>query len=736
MTSTRSRAELIGLLKPVLEKYNLDISDDRVDVLLDALRSLSAGLPLKLLNNPTQGIEALSLALATVFLAAEGVLKHAIVIPLDLHGDLFREEAAVAAVPDLRRTDLAIVQLDSQARKLGVHLVEVKARGQLPEATPRELIEHIDAQLENSRTVLRRRLFSTEVRGQVGSFAGSLMVRRLTRLLGRYTERALRYGFLEPERAQGAREFLVTLDRSFSIGFSKHALLFDLDGQSVPPERIDDVRVQRIGRDQILDLLNRTQTPVGTQHVDADAEHVRTVLGLDAESADASEDIPPATGDEMSDEVDEGSAEPGAETRTSRAEPPERRPSAYAAEEGPSAEGKLFIGAAPMGSQFGVIGRVGGSGRDVAFDTDGTNVVSVFGVQGSGKSYTVGNLIEAAVMPNPALNRLPNPLAAIVFHYSTDQTYLPEFAAMSHPNDDPTSTELLRREYSTEPAGISDVRVLVPEALLDERRAEFPGIEVSPLQLSTRELGIDDWKLLMGVEGGDQLYVKAMTNLFRSLRSRLSFDSLRDAIAVRTLTNQQKLLAETRIEFAETFATDGDGAGQHVSPGALLIVDIRDPLIEQEEALALFMVMLRLFSQARDREGRLFNKLIVFDEAHKYMGNPRLTNAIVESVREMRHKGTSVVIASQNPPSVPREIIELSSVLIAHKFTSPQWLEHIRKVNAAFGRDLTPPQLAMLPPGEAFVWSSGGAEEFRRPQRVRMRPRLTRHGGGTRRAAS
>ena len=76
----------------------------------------------------------------------------------------------------------------------------------------------------------------------------------------------------------------------------------------------------------------------------------------------------------------------------------------------------------------------------------------------------------------------------------------------------------------------------------------------------------------------------------------------------------------------------------------------------------------------------------------------------------MRHKGTSVVIASQNPPSVPREVIELCSVVVAHKFTSPQWLEHVRKVNEAFGRDLGPPQLAALAPGEAFVWSREGAE--------------------------
>jgi DNA phosphorothioation-dependent restriction protein DptH len=733
MISTRSRAELGGLLRPVLQKYDLDVADDRIDVLLDALRALSAGLPLKLLNNPTQAVEALSLALATVYLAAEGILRHAIVIPLDLHHDLFREEASSddAAVTDLKRTDLAIVQLDADERRLGIHLVEVKARGQLPEVTPLELIEHIDEQLENSRAVLRRRLFSAEVRQRHGSLAGALMVRRLTRLLSRYTERGLRYGFLEPDRARASREFVISLDRGFSIGFSKHALLFDLDGPSRPAERIEEVRVQRIGREQILDLLNRTQTPVGTQQVDADPEHVRTVLGLDAEP-ELVEEVPPADVEKPTQAEKPLGGEEGAEPEAVTPEAPST--TGTAPDEGPAPGDVLLLGATPSSAQFGIIGRVGGSGRDVAFDTDGTNVVSVFGVQGSGKSYTVGNLIEAALLPQPELNRLPHPLAAIVFHYSTDQTYLPEFAAMSDPNDDPRAVELLRREYSVEPTGVADVQVLVPEALLRERQAEFPGIEVRPLLLATRELAIDDWKLLMGVEGGDQLYVKAMTNLFRSLRSRLSLDSLRESIASGSLTQQQKTLAETRIAFAEAFATDAGGAGQYVRPGGLLIVDVRDPLIEQEEALALFMVLLRLFSQARDPEGRLFNKLIVFDEAHKYMGNPRLTNAIVQSVREMRHKGTSVVIASQNPPSVPREVIELSSVVIAHKFTSPQWLEHVRKVNAAFGRDLTPPQLAMLPAGEAFVWSSAGAEEFRRPQRVRMRARLSLHGGATRRA--
>jgi DNA helicase HerA-like ATPase len=200
------------------------------------------------------------------------------------------------------------------------------------------------------------------------------------------------------------------------------------------------------------------------------------------------------------------------------------------------------------------------------------------------------------------------------------------------------------------------------------------------------------------------------------------------------MTPNQKNLANTRIEFAESFVHDEGGVAHHVAPGRLVIVDMRDELIEQDEALAVFMVLLNRFGQVANEDQR-FNKIIVFDEAHKYMSNTKLTTAIVDNVRLMRHRGTTVVIASQDPPSLPKEVIELSTIVVAHRFTSPKWLEHVRKVNAAFGEAaMQPSQLARLAPGEAFVWSVGGAESFRRPQRLTLRPRLTLHGGATRRA--
>ena len=83
---------------------------------------------------------------------------------------------------------------------------------------------------------------------------------------------------------------------------------------------------------------------------------------------------------------------------------------------------------------------------------------------------------------------------------------------------------------------------------------------------------------------------------------------------------------------------------------------------------------------------------------------------MIEVVREMRHKGTSIMVASQDPPSVPVSLIELSSQVILHKFNSPGWLKHLQKANAALG-SLTPEKMSNLRPGEAFIWSGKATDE-------------------------
>jgi hypothetical protein len=436
---------------------------------------------------------------------------------------------------------------------------------------------------------------------------------------------------------------------------------------------------------------------------------------------------------------------PGVEHEKGQAEtpepPPERAEEAVedvaeeSPEDGPSRDDVMLVGASTASNQFGIIGRQAGTGRPVAVDLDGTNVISVFGLQGAGKSYTVGTLLEAALIRDPHLNRLPSPLAGVVFHYSTDRRYVPEFASMGLPNDDSEAVDALARDYDTSPRAVAEVVVLVPPDVLEERQREFPDLQVKPLLVGPHELTVDDWRLLMGLEGGEQMYARAMNTIFRQLRGTVTIESVRSAIDASRMNQAQKDLASMRVDFVEAFVEDGADVTRYVKPGRLLIVDLRDPYTEEDQALALFMVLLGRFGEVEDPATGRFNKLIVFDEAHKYMHNERLTTAIVESGRLMRHTGSSIVMASQDPPSVPKKVIELSTLIITHRMTSPQWLDHLRKANEAFDtRSMNVAMLAQLAAGEGFVWARDGESEFRRPQRVRMRPRLSRHGGATRRA--
>ena len=167
----------------------------------------------------------------------------------------------------------------------------------------------------------------------------------------------------------------------------------------------------------------------------------------------------------------------------------------------------------------------------------------------------------------------------------------------------------------------------------------------------------------------------------------------------------------------------------------MIIVDLRDEFIEKDEALGLFVVLMQLFAESQGDGGSRFNKLVVFDEAHKYIESPDLVDGLVSSVREMRHKGMSVLVASQDPPSVPIKLIELSDVIVLHKFNSPAWLRHMQKAAVSLA-DLSSTKMASLTPGDAYVWSSKStAAEFTRGAvRMRLRPRITQHGGGTKTA--
>jgi hypothetical protein len=234
--------------------------------------------------------------------------------------------------------------------------------------------------------------------------------------------------------------------------------------------------------------------------------------------------------------------------------------------------------------------------QTVALDLNGCNTISLFGVQGFGKSYTLGVIAEMATTQVAGINVLPSPLATVIFHYHKSDAYEPEHAMAIHPNPKESEVEKLLADYGASPKGLGDVLLLTPEAKVEQRRKEHPGLAVEAIKFSSSELGAESWKFLLGAYGNDSLYIRQLVAIMRRHREGLTLEVFRQELAATELSKGARQLAEDRIRLAEPYIDDTKVMGSLLCPGRTLIIDLRDEWIEKDEALGLFVLLLRIFA--------------------------------------------------------------------------------------------------------------------------------------------
>ena len=773
--SSRSVDELRALLAPVIGQHGLAVDPRHAGTFFEQLRLLSGRLAFKLASvTPTQRTEVLGLALARLYLDYQRALDDQVVVPLDDHLELYRDARRsaqeVGEAVSLHRTDLALWSLDARRRIITCRLVEVKCYSAVRGVSGFEQLKtRIAEQLARSESVLADRF--DPARELADRPDRAVRNAELAGLLRFYLGRAVRHGVMRGDAAKEASWLLGNLDSGgYRLRFTRSGLIFDLSGTGDSLATEGGIEYHRIGRDRIEGLLTAMPTdPVlaaggGTPTVSSLAITLPKRSAAAFLAPERSHETPPDAGagtvDTGADDVDAlGDRDPDPPVlldavirdehdsaladleEASGARPDKaadsaagtRRPVPAPATTGGTAARlpAIFLGTSRPSPQYGALGQ-DTLDRTVALDLNETHTISLFGVQGGGKSYTLGSIIEAATLPAPPVNQLPQPMATIVFHYSATLDYEPEFTSMIEPNSDESQVNDLLSRYGGVPAALDDIVLLVPADQLEQRRLEHPELSVQPLKFGSSELRAEHWRFLMGAVGNQSTYIRQLQRVMKAHRNDLRLDVIRAGVESSGLPDNLKQLAQQRLDLAAEYIDDSVSIKEIVRPGRMIIVDLRDEFIEKDEALGLFVVLMQLFADAQRER---FNKLVVFDEAHKYIDSPDLVDGLVESVREMRHKGMSVLVASQDPPSVPIKLIELSDVVILHKFNSPAWLRHMQKAVVSLA-DLTPAKMASLAPGEAYVWSSRSTETdfIRGAVRLKLRPRLTRHGGATKTA--
>jgi DNA phosphorothioation-dependent restriction protein DptH len=745
--TTRSRIELESLIGPLLNEYGLPAQSQHVHVILQQLRTLSGRLTLKLISSAaTQRAEALGLALSFLFLKHQKALYNQILVPLDDHLDLFRKSEGEISDSEetatLRRTDLALFELDHKRRTIVCRLIEVKCYAQTEGLRAyTQLKAKIAEQIYSGEEVLGRHFDPYNKKPDRPDRL--LKTRELTLLLEFYLERGYRHGIISEQSAEESRTFLRSLEAGYYFEFTRSALIFDFTKTGTEkPDYEQGVECYRIGYDLIRALvLGATQITERTEEEikslsETNIPLLKTSAFLSSNHSVVLDGTVLNTyANDLQDPLEQDSISVPIVYPTAlvdkEATPPETivtaireitRPPHY----------DVLVGSENASPQYGILGEV--AGRRVALDLNETHTISLFGVQGSGKSYTLGSLIEMACLPIANINQLVRPFATVLFHYSATKEYKPEFVSMIHPNLVATQIAVLQEQYKAEPDALRNVIIVTPKLQVEQRKREFPEIPVYPLTFSSKELKASHWKFLLAAVGNQSLYLKQVNQIIRKLGDDLSLESLHSAIEQSRMTNKAKETAYERLQLASDYIDDSNFLSNLVEPGRLIVVDLRDETIEKDDALGLFVVLLQIFSEAT-YQGRSFNKLVVFDEAHKYIKNEGLVEGLIEVVREMRHWGTSILVASQEPRSVPQSLIELSTEIILHRFNSPEWLRYIQKTNTALN-SLTPEKMNSLGAGEAYLWSSKSNDKSFSTGAIKVhcRPRVTQHGGATKTA--
>ncbi|KAH7324955.1 hypothetical protein B0I35DRAFT_476155 [Stachybotrys elegans] len=363
--------------------------------------------------------------------------------------------------------------------------------------------------------------------------------------------------------------------------------------------------------------------------------------------------------------------------------------------------------------------------------------VFICGSQGSGKSHTLSCLLENCMVRSSA-NTLPRPLSGIVFHYDTfisDTGGSPCEAAFlsSDPNLDvrvvcaPTNIAQIKRIYAPLK------RVRVEEFRLSQ--ADLNTGRMLDLMAASSIQG--SMPLYM------HIIVRILRDMrIKSQEKNTSFDyaTFKREIEMAQLTKDQMAPLLQRLDTLESFmvhsqanaytlkrpggpqqgaqkkkkkgaqqgqqgqqqGTNGSSANQgnvnqqvqqptatlaqrfqkptiwETKAGQLTIVDLSCPCVTAEMACLLFNTSLSLFLEQPSTIGRV----IALDEAHKYMKDTSeastLTESLLSTIRLQRHLGARVIISTQEPTISPR-LLDLCTITIVHRFTSPDWLQILKR---------------------------------------------------------
>lgn len=384
------------------------------------------------------------------------------------------------------------------------------------------------------------------------------------------------------------------------------------------------------------------------------------------------------------------------------------------------------------------LGKDTQSDNPVYLDFQGARAVVICGKRGSGKSYTLGVLVEEllASAESDVIPILVDPMG--VYHTMVQ--------ANTGQQDALYRWGLSAKEY--------ELRLLIPgdpDDLYDHDVLEVlaqRGVKIVPLRLNPSDLSPDGWCDLFDADINRPLGI-TLFRAVRLLQVKKGFFSVSDIIKIverdgrAAETSKEALL--NRLEAArmwKIFAEDGYVPLQQIfSPGVVNVLDLSrlEPGPKGLRNLAVSVIARNLFrarSDARLREefglsSPLPRVWVLIDEAHQFVPNGGTTlskHQLIRWAKEGRQPGLSLVVASQQPSAIDPEVLSQCDLILCHKVTTRSDITALNNLSQDYmGSELRTYIKTLERTGEAVVVD----DELETVHMLRIRPRRSQHGGST-----
>ncbi len=379
-------------------------------------------------------------------------------------------------------------------------------------------------------------------------------------------------------------------------------------------------------------------------------------------------------------------------------------------------------------------------------DVARSHVVLVAGKRGSGKSYTLGVLAEELSTLSEGINQN---IASLIF--DTMGIYW----TMKYSNE---KEKKLMQEWNLEAKSIS-TKVFVPFGYYDSYIEK--GIPADfPFALDISELSSEDWLITFGLDLTNPVAVLIERIIAKLAGKFYDIDDLIDLMKKDKRTSIQTQNAA--IGLFEAAKTWGIFATKQQSPTKIeeLITAANTSVLDLSvynavgafniRALAISLISRKLFKQrmhARKKEeiesiSKGLDYLseqsikemplvwLFIDEAHEFLPLDKktiATDALVQLLREGRQPGISLVLATQQPGQIHRDVMTQSDIVISHRVTSQPDLQALNHIMQSYLVESIKKYMDDLPDlkGSAIILDDNSERIYP----MRIRPRFTWHGG-------